>query len=302
MPDFFQASYFISETIATSGVVLNTVQIIRTFRHKQRKAPFDLSVASLSVADLCSSGFTLIFMIYWHLLANSLIKHYSIIDSVNRVCLQFGVLSSIFHLAFIAIQRVLAVTSPLKFRSRFTTTNCHRSIAVVWILSLAVSMVNFFASSVDIIGYIVLSSEVLLVIIYSIICCAVKKQDNAAKDLRSPEQNRSSVFRRIFLYAMYISLAFILCTLPTALYSTQIIKRVDPSYVYEWVRWMFYLNPTVDSLLYFYFQKAKVSGSYRQAAMDNSPRNCRAFGQKAHSKTCKTQIEQENVLLMCFKF
>ena len=264
MPDFFQASYFISEIIALSGVVLNTVQIIATFRHNQKKAPFDLSVASLSFADLFSSGFTLAFMIYWHLQDNSLIKHVLIIESVNRACLQFSFLSSIFHLAFIALQRVLAVTSPLKFRSRFTTINCHRSIAVVWILSLAVSMVNFFAASIDIIGYIVLSSEVLLVMVYSIICCAVKKKDKAAQDLRSSEQNRSSAFRRIFLYSIYISLAFMLCTLPSALYATQIIERVDPSYVYEWVRWMFYLNPTVDSLLYFYFKKAKICGSRRQ--------------------------------------
>ena len=271
MSAFFQASYFISEIIAVTGIVLNTCQILATFKHIHKKAPFDLSVLSLSVADLFSSGFTLIFMVYWHLLDNSLIQHKSVIESVSRVCLQFSVLSSMFHLAFIAIQRVFAVVSPLKFRSRFNETYCYRSIAVVWFLSLTFSLVNFFAASSDMIGYIVLSSELLLVVTYSIICCTVKKEDNFAHALQSPEQQRSSAFRKIFLYAIYMSLAFILCTLPSALYSVKLVQRVDPSYIYEWVRWMFYLNPTVDSFLYFYFRKVKAHGSYRRSTTERSP-------------------------------
>ena len=261
MSDFFQASYFISEVIALSGIALNMSQIIVTCQRKCKKAPFDLSVISLSIADLFSSCFTLFFMIYWHLIHNSFIKHIPVIASINVVGLQFSVLSSMFHLGFIAIQRVFAVISPLMFRLRFTSTFCSRSVAVIWVLSLTASVLNIFVTSSDIIGYIVLSSELLLIVTYSIICFQVKKQDGTSQALQSVERHRKSAFRRIFLYSVCMSFAFVLCTLPSALYATHIVKRSDPSYVYEWVRWMFYLNPTVDSILYFYFKKGKRDSS-----------------------------------------
>ena len=272
MSDFFQASYFVSEIIAASGIALNTFQIISTFRQSNKKKPFDLSIVSLSAADLLSSVFTLIFMIHWHLAHNFLIKKASVIESVSRACLQFSVISSIFHLVFIAIERVFAVVSPMKFRTRFTTTHCYEAIAVVWILSLTCSLINFFATPSDVIGFVVLASEVLLVVTYSIICRSVKKHNNATQRLHTSAHQRSSAFRGTFFYAVYMTVAFILCTLPSALYATRIVKRMDASYVHEWARWMFYLNPTVDSLLYFYFKKGKSPAFYRSTRTRSTAR------------------------------
>lgn len=277
MSVFFQASYFISEAIALSGIALNTFQIVATFRGKRKKAPFDLSVISLSIADIFSSCFTLFFMIYWHLIHNDFIPHTTAVTSVSIVCLQFSFFSSMFHLVFIAVQRVFAVISPLAFRSRFTTKFCYRSMKIIWALSLTSSVLNVFVATHDIIGYVVLASEVLLAVTYSITCCVVKKNDGKFRSMRSIEQKKCSAFRKIFLYSISMTFAFILCTLPSALYATRAIQRVDPSYVYEWVRWMFYLNPTVDSLLYFYFKKGKAQSS-RQRSSNDAAKKTSALG------------------------
>ena len=272
MSSFFHASYFISEIIAASGIVLNTIQISSTFRQGNKARPFDLSIVSLSAADLLSSIFTLVFMIHWHLSHNSLIQQTSVIESVSRAFLQFSVTSSIFHLVFIAIQRVFAVVFPMQFRTRFTTRHCYEVIGVTWILSLTFSLINFFALPSDIIGYAVIVSEVLFVITYSIICLSVKKHNNATQRLRTTVHQHRSAFRGTFFYAIYMTVAFILCTLPLALYATGIVKRIDPSYVFEWARWMFYLNPTVDSLLYFYFKRGKSSAFYKSTRTRSTAR------------------------------
>lgn len=292
MAGFFQASYFISEVIALSGVGLNAFQILSTIRGGRRRTPFDLSILSLSIADFLSSNFTFFFMVYWHLVHNSIVHLVHSIDIIGMVCMQYGIISSMFHLVFIAVQRVFAVTLPIEFRFRFTPRFCHISITFISILSLASSVLNVFVATYDIIGYVVLASEVLLVVTYSIICGVVKKRDSAMKLISAYSLEKRKIFRHTFSYSMYVSFAFILCTLPATLYSVKWIKRVDPSYVFEWVRWMFYLNPTIDSIIYFHFKKKRAKINLFRFKL-TSQLNCEIYNLVSAQRTIASELTKK---------
>ena len=255
MENFYQASYFISEVIALLGIGLNAFQILHTVRKNRKQTPFERSIFSLSIADLFSSSFTLAFMIYWHLWHNSLLQINSDITKPIAVMVQYSILSSIFHLLCIAFIRITAVLWPIKFRLLITSRFSNISISIIWILSLVFSIINVFLITTDIIGFIVLLTQALFIATYTVICCIVKKQDEAAKRLSTGNQNRTPVFRHMLFHSVFVTSAFIMCTLPMALFSVGIVNRVDPSYVFEWARWMFYLNPMFDSMVYFYFSK-----------------------------------------------
>ena len=255
MDDFFQASYFVAEVIALLGIGLNAFQILHTVRKNSKRTPFESSIFSLSIADLLSSSLTLAFMIYWHLQHNSFLHNTEKIDKVISVFQQYYILSSIFHLLYIAFIRITAVLLPIKFRLLITSRFSNTSIAIIWIMSLVFSIINVFLITADIIGYIVLLIQTLFIATYTIICCIVKKQDEAAKKLSTGSQNRPPAFRHTLLHSVFVTSAFIMCTMPMALFSVGIVKRVDPSHSFEWARWMFYLNPMFDSMLYFYFSK-----------------------------------------------
>ena len=255
MDDFYQVSYFISEVIALLGIGLNAFQILHSMRKNSKRTIFDSSIFSLCIADLLSSSFTFAFLIYLHLLHNSFLQRNKKIYEMISALQQYSILSSIFHLLYIAFIRITAVVWPIKIRILITSRFSRISISIIWILSFVFSIVNVFLITADIIGFTVLSTQALFVAIYIIICCAVKKQDIAANRLSAGSQNRPPVFRHAFLHSVFVTSAFILCTLPAALFYVGILNRLYQSYVYEWARWMFYLNPMADSLLYFYFSK-----------------------------------------------
>ena len=233
MDDFFQASYFISEVIAILGIGLNAFQILHTVRKSSKQTPFESSIFSLSIADLLSSTLTLAFMIYWHLQHNSFLRNKEKIDKVISVFQQYYILSSIFHLLYTAFIRITAVLLPIKFRLLITSRVSNTLIAIIWIMSLVFSVINVFLITADIIGYIVLLIQTLFIATYTIICCIMKKQDLAAKRLSTGSQNRPPAFRDTLLHSVFITSAFILCTMPMALFSVGIVKRVDPSHSFE---------------------------------------------------------------------
>ena len=255
MENFYQASYFISEVIALLGIGLNAFQIFHTVRKNRMQTPFERSIFSLSIADLFSSSFTLAFMIYWHLWHNTLLQINSDISKIIAVIVQYPILSSTFHLLYIAFIRITAVLWPIKLRLLITSRFSSISISVIWILSFVFSIVNVFLIIADIVGFIVLLTQAFFIATYTVICCIVKKQDEAAKRLSTGSQNRPPAFRHTLFHSVFVTSAFIMCTLPMALFSVGIVNRGDPSYIFEWARWMFYFNPMFDSMVYFYFSK-----------------------------------------------
>ena len=255
MKSFFQASYFIFETIALLGTGLNAFQVCHTVRNTRQWTPFKSSTFSLSIADLLTSSFNLAFMIYKHLWYNSLLQDNSDFNDAMQVMIQYSILSSIFHLLYIAFIRIFAVIWPIKFRLFITSRFSSISITIIWILSLVFSIINVFLFEVDLIGFIALSSQVLFVAIYTIICCMVRKQDEAASRLATGSQNRPPAFHHTLLHSVLVTSAFILCTLPAALFYAGFVNRDDQRYAFEWASWMFYLNPSFDSMLYFYFSR-----------------------------------------------
>ena len=291
MTAFFQASYFVSEAIALSGMGLNLFQIVNTIRSNRKQTPFDLSIFSLSIADLLSSNFTLVFMIYWHLLHNSIIENIHSINLISGVCLQYSIISSMLHLVFIATQRVFAVISPFRFRSWFTSKFCHIFLAIIWILSLAFSALNEFVVAPDLIGYFVLYCEAFFVVTYTLICCVVKRQDGKMNKFTSLKRQRTPVFRRSMVYSVLVTFAFIFCTLPATMYYINIIQRVDPSYIYEIVRWNFYLNPTFDSILYFYFKK-KLARAHRIGFRFTNQFGCTVYNLESAIKASNLELKK----------
>ena len=300
MDDFFQASYFISEVVALLGIGLNAFQILHTVRKNSKRTPFESSIFSLSIADLLSSSSALAFMIYWHLRDNSLIQINSDIKKPMNVMLQYSILSSIFHLLYMTFIRIFAVLWPIKSRLLITSRFSNISIGSIWIMSFVFSIVNEFLITADIIGFIVLSTQASFIAIYTIICCIVKKQDGAASRLSTGSQKRPPVFRNTLLHSVFVTSAFIICTLPMALFSVSIVQRVDPSYTFEWARWMFYLNPMFDSMLYFYFSKKLTRSRHVRFSFSNQW-NCNRYSLES-ARRANDEEMTKNISVQKFSF
>ena len=300
MDNFFQVSYFISEVIALHGVGLNAFQILHTVRKTSKRTPFESSIFSLSIADLLSSSFTLAFMIYLHLLHKSFLQKNKRIYDVISALQQYSILSSIFHLLYIAFIRILAVVWPIKVRILITSRFSIISISIIWILSLVFSIINVFLITADIIGYIVLSTQALFVAIYTIICCIVNQQDKTARRLPAASQNRPPVFRQTLQHSVFVTSAFIICTLPAALFYVGILNRANPRYIFEWARWMFYLNPIFDSMLYFYFSK-KLTRSHHVRFNFSNQWNCNRYSLESERRVNDVEMTK-NISVQKFSF
>ena len=116
--------------------ILNVVEISLIIKIKRKKKIYEIILVSLSVSD-CMFGLSnvIVSSIY---LSNSC-KYDDLIETAY-VSYAFFVLTSIFHLIFIAVDRVMIVLKPFQYKNLFTTNRLKIGIAVLWILAFIIGV------------------------------------------------------------------------------------------------------------------------------------------------------------------
>ena len=134
MEAFNVADFTIRLALGILGIILNAVQIRMITRKRKTRQPFQITLLSLSVADLLIA-ITLLTSGVDYLLISLNIAHFKgWFYLVQLSFYGFSLLSSMLHVSFIALQRLLAVLYPLRIKRILTGRRCLIAIAVIWVL------------------------------------------------------------------------------------------------------------------------------------------------------------------------
>ena len=237
-----------SESIGIVAFLLNSVQAFLILRQKKTKTPFDISVLGVCIADLIALVSFLINFICVDLLTHNVATfdwrypHY-----VSIAGFYFSMAASLFLTLFIAIQRLFAVFSPLKFRIVFTRRRCCYCLIFILIMSILPCLHASSFENIDMFLYSVIMCGCLLIVCYIVICSTVYKRRECISAIAQYQTRRTI---RTLKYCVLITISFIMCTLPFSILC--IIKESPKSILF-----LILLNPLFNSLLYFVFNYRK---------------------------------------------
>ena len=118
--------------------ILNLVEIIIILKIKRKKKVYEILLLSLSASDfmLCfSNGF-----LYVTHAVNAYRYEYEVLLETVFTLYIFSVLSSVFHVLFIALDRLLAVLRPIRHKVFSTRKKAYLSSGFLWILAILISV------------------------------------------------------------------------------------------------------------------------------------------------------------------
>ena len=119
--------------------ILNIVEITMIAKIRRKKRIYEIILMSLSISD-CMFGLSNVIVSSIDI-SNS--KKYDELLETVYTCYTFFVLTSIFHLIFIAVDRVMIVLKPFQYETIFTKKRLKIGIAVLWITALTIGVITY---------------------------------------------------------------------------------------------------------------------------------------------------------------
>ena len=275
--------------------ILNVVEISLIIKIKRKKRIYEIILVSLSVSD-CMFGLSnvIVSSIY---LSNSC-KYDDLIETAY-VSYAFFVLTSIFHLIFIAVDRVMIVLKPFQYKIIFTAKRLKIGIALLWILAFIIGVsaytvyeltemeptvterLNRSVSQNRTIALItqpitkgkrerfqddmqlVLSIIIVMMDVLMVFCyCTIIYQMSFVK--RKNLNQKSAEDARLPILCVGIAAVFIIFTLPYA------IARFSLGKIPFWANFILLLNSGMNSVVYFFRQRIE---KYQKKENNNHQQN-----------------------------
>ena len=143
-PDSLRSAQTVKRSVDLSigllVAVLNVIEIVLIVRIKRKKRKlFEIILLSLSVADLLfglsNGAICVVFLGNW--------RGETVFD-ITYTTFFFFVLTSIFHLVFIAIDRLWAIVRPIKHNIFMTRRKVYIALGAVWSLAIVVTLALYF--------------------------------------------------------------------------------------------------------------------------------------------------------------
>ena len=116
--------------------ILNLVEIILIAKIKRKKKIYEVILLSLSASD-CMFGLSNAFVSIPYIA--SICRFQEIVEAAYTLYV-FFVLTSIFHLLFITVDRLIAVLKPLKHKTYLSRRRFYIYLAIMWILAVLISV------------------------------------------------------------------------------------------------------------------------------------------------------------------
>ena len=278
--------------------MLNIIEIIMITKIKRKKRIYEIILASLSISD-CMFGLSNVIVSSFYL-SNSC-KYRNLLETAY-VSYAFFVLTSIFHLIFIAVDRVMIVLKPFQYETIFTTKRLKIGIAVLWLIAFVIGVITYTAyvlnemeptvrdrlnSSVSLnrttksIGnsgtrskkqrfqndmQLVLSIVIATMDLLMVLCYCTIIYQMSFKN-RTKLKTKSPEDERLPILCVVIATVFVVFTLPYA------VARFCLGKTPFWARFILLLNSGVNSIVYFFRRKfetyqMKKNESYQSNSMD----------------------------------
>ena len=237
-------------------IILNSIQIILICRVRRKKTIYLKYLLSLSVTDLFFGVSNVIINgIY---LAD--VQETDFLLDVAYCLFCFCILTSIFHILWITLSRLLAVVYPFQHKRLVTHKRVHIIIILTWLTTLSISagiftyqrikfsstsrseeLENSFKLAVSI---TILCADVAYITSYSFIIHRIRQNSNMNK------VNKANVDldneKKILVVCILVALIFVLFTTPYA------IARIYIGETPFWTNALLVINSGVNSIAYFF--------------------------------------------------
>ena len=244
--------------------ILNIVEIAMIGKIRLKKRIYEIILLSLSVSD-CMFGLSnvVVSSIY---LSNT--NSYGELLETAYISYAFFILTSIFHLIYIAVDRVMIVLKPLQYKSIFTSKRQKIGIAILWILAFVIGVTTYTAYELAemepavsdrqnqpvsrnnfqkdiqlVLSIVIVVLDFSMVVSYGII---IYRMSYKKRKTFTP---KSAKHERLPILCVLIAAVFVLFTMPYA------ITRVSFGSVPFWANFILLLNSGMNSLVYFFRQK-----------------------------------------------
>lgn len=253
--------------------ILNIVEIIMIAKIQLKKKIYEIILMSLSVSD-CMFGFSNVIVSLVYL--TPLCKHSNLLG-IAYVTYVFFLLTSIFHLIFIAVDRAMAVLIPFKYKTIFTTKRLRIAVFLLWIIALIISVSMNIAHELEtevsvfkhdyivrqnntlalprrnrpkkrwivrdfqlVISILIVIMDLLIILCYSVIIYQMNYKNRKAVATKNEEA------QRLPMICMAIASVFVVFTLPYAI--TRFYLGRTPFLA----NWALNLNSGMNSIVYFF--------------------------------------------------
>ena len=249
------------------AVMLNILEVWLILNKSKRKTCFDIILLSLSSADLINGATYLAGGIYSLLdivlpLELSATLYGTIIFYSSYPLMALGVGSSLGHILLITSERIIAVYFPLKLRMWITKNRTLFGLFTIWCVTLvsAMSMVYVLKNTCQMYTvWIVYSSTIFLMsfsmpVLYALIArkaISASRQQRQRFEIPHGQEPNNRVSnnkkeRLIVINSGIVTLCFILCNMPMAVYPFFKIEKFMSIIVS-----IMALNPVLDPIVYF---------------------------------------------------
>lgn len=225
--------------------LLNLVEIVMIGNFKRKKKIYDIILLSLSVSD-CTFGLSNVFL---NIAALSEKCESEALSEATHTFYVFSILSSISHLIFITMDRLIGVLKPLQHKVFFRRKTIYIILAFLWILAIIISTIlqlldeftetfNNFQERMQLtLSIIILIADMIMITSYSLILYQVNYK---RKVLSTKKKSRN-----LSLVCIATVVTFVLLTLPYA------ITRILTGQVPFWANAILVTNSGMNSVVYF---------------------------------------------------
>ena len=248
MASVFLVAMSLYSAFGLIGLLANIIQTTYMQRKKRRKTVFDVTLLSLSIADMSSAIFTLVYglhVIIWILTKSPPIMRLPYID----VCMNISYVASMTHVIFIAMQRLVGCILPTKYEFIFFRHRFVKMLFIAWIIPCLYGFVSIFFLKTNV--FFVVNSCMFvitcisLIIMYIILYFKIRKHNQG--------MGYGTSHHRVLFHSVLVATAFIVSFGPFAFSSLAVHNT--PAQFSEWLLIcdvLVPLNPFLDTVVYFY--------------------------------------------------
>ena len=230
--------------LACLGLIANVIQTFFCITRRKYRTNFEVSLISLSIADLISS---VTFALYG---IAEVVYLYPFVKAMTKA-LDFTVITMFMHIIFIAVQRLLAVIYPLRIKLILSTNRFYLLLTLTWVTACFYGLINILVK----VDHVRVNCYMILVFGSAIIALYTGISYTAAMKSRSLQSAGQIHSRRrnstVLLHSFLVTMNFVTCFFPFAI----VYLFVTPERISRLVIDMLVtLNPFLDSVAYFYMR------------------------------------------------
>ncbi|XP_065056390.1 probable G-protein coupled receptor 34 [Rhopilema esculentum] len=267
--------------VGTVSVITNLIQVVICLLKRKQKTVFDVSILSLSAADMLASSMFFLQGLRRLLTKQGMVVHTVMLRFAYTGC-YFSVSSSCLHIIFIAVQRLILIRQPLRSKGFFTFRRVLLAVFTIWFLSAIFACLSAFRLfPPHAMSFYIFGSGTLIVLAYSLISARFRKVSKGVADIGNRSGGSAVRNEVVIMHAFAIMLTFVICTFPYG-----VARFFSHSSVFYMVcDIIFALNPLLDPILYFFMSFCRHRRKTNVIRFDLEYRNCaRNGGEKSTAK------------------